>query len=613
MKTLVIQNNFPEFITQLGERVSIDFDSQRLVEENFNSEVALYNDLKYGIDDENYDLIIVSINLDKNNCLNFDGLDVVYTLRLSPDIKHQKVPIIILGSLGLEVVLRLCPKANILLSPGIHYKILTPDVLDFIQQNNFGNISDGEFKEFMQIIHLKPPENYASSHSLTNEWNIKRWFELIKNNESQAYKKLCLSIYNLIGLQTLHFKFVDEQNKILSHKLSRGKFKEKDKQEISIKGIENRKILFIDDEGHKGWNDLLCYIFENSNAELDKFLKFDKQDKSETLYNKLKAEYITSKAILNYDLLIIDLRLCDDDFNLDDLNKLTSFKFIEDIRSLNEGFQVMIFTASNKSWNIKRAIELGVTEYVVKESPMQMLSRQETYQKFVEFNNGVKKCIEKSFLSQMRTDIDQIKENNVFIKSKEIEKVEFSKLVFENGALLDELFTILKINHNILSNSALLICFTILESYADLFGSFDNGTWMIIDKNDEFALNYNRDSATTSFEIKRGFFTDIMKTTSEDDFALIGIDFYDSPKRRSIDSKVRANHPAAILRISTVLKYRDNISNSDINKLFKLVFIRNNSIAHNGNIKSGVKIGVDDIIWLINNIFKVIFKQKGVE
>ncbi|MET3978073.1 CheY-like chemotaxis protein [Mucilaginibacter sp. UYP25] len=558
---------------------------------------------------EGVEKVIIPCRLGADDA-EFMGLYLGLHIRLTKELdKFRYLPIIFISEDAKEEILENQinnnkTKSSLLLFTKGTKLISSFDLSDVIQ-NQIKPIEIEEYYySFISNIEIPIPEN-SSDHSITNEWNIYRWFEMIEDYDNQEYKLLSESIYNLKGIHSLYFKYRDELSKQIAHKTHRQTFKKKDKKRLEIQGIIDKKILFIDDEGHKGWNPLLKYIFDNSGAEISFYEKFDKNESQKELVEKLVKEFVITKHIFDYDLLIIDLRLCDDDFKNENIEELSSFIFIKEIARVNKGFQVMFFTASNKSWNIKKAIDLHATDYIVKEAPYQLFDKNQSYLKYVEFGKGVKKCVERSFLSKLRLEIDALKSNNI-LSSNSPDKIEFTNLVFSNGGLFDELFSVLELDHKALANNALLICFNILENYADLFGAFE-GTWMIWDKADRAQLNYSANSSQTLFELKFGFFSDIMQSSNDFDNTLIGVDFYPSLQQRHIDHRKKAKKASPILKIATVLKYRNNIPDVDINKLFRLRFIRNNATAHSGNIKPGIQISVDDVEFLISNIFKAIF------
>jgi CheY-like chemotaxis protein len=67
------------------------------------------------------------------------------------------------------------------------------------------------------------------------------------------------------------------------------------------------------------------------------------------------------------DVILLDLRLCDIDFE-DELpsNKLTGIQILDIVKNINKGIQVIITTASNKVWNFEAAKKYGANGYIIK-------------------------------------------------------------------------------------------------------------------------------------------------------------------------------------------------------------------------------------------------------
>jgi CheY-like chemotaxis protein len=606
MTSLLIHNSKVPDITvkKFSSAVKLVPNREQLASDTFDYDFFYDLELDKILKDKQYAIIYISLNLSDHDYLELNGLRVANQIRLSPKWKHTHVSLVLLGQESYFELMKLNSLSNILVTPGVYLK---SDLIFEIDSKK--EISPSDYLQYLTRINVEPPANYSSHHSITNEWNIKRWFEMIENDNSDDYQNISVCVSKLVVINSIYFKYIEELSKVQIKKNHRQRIKKKDQIELKISGIETKKILFIDDEGFKGWDVLMKYIFRHSGAEVEPFVHFDKQDTQEITFFKISEALIKDNFILNYDLLILDLRLCDEDFYINDINKLVSVRLIQEIRKLNAGFQILVFTASNKSWNIQKVLDLKVRHYVVKEAPEQLFDKQESYLKFVEFSRAVRSSIDNSFLAKLKIRIENLKAENNFLVSISEDEIEFKKSVFAKGGLLDELYTLLDINYEKLINNALLICFSILENYAEMY-IVSEATWKIIDKNDTLILNYISSSPKTPFELKKGYFLDVMQNfTEKKDETLIGVNFYDSPQQRSMVQNVKAKKLSPILKIALVLKYRDNLSNDTINALFKLRFIRNNSTAHAGNIKPGIKITLSDIDFFIDNVFKIIFRK----
>lgn len=50
-------------------------------------------------------------------------------------------------------------------------------------------------------------------------------------------------------------------------------------------------------------------------------------------------------------------------------NEFSGMKILKAIKAANQGIQVIMFTASNKAWNMKALLDAGADGYYIKESP----------------------------------------------------------------------------------------------------------------------------------------------------------------------------------------------------------------------------------------------------
>ena len=73
----------------------------------------------------------------------------------------------------------------------------------------------------------------------------------------------------------------------------------------------------------------------------------------------------------NYDVIFLDLRLLKEEDKVNQISNISDFtgtKVLRKIKDINKGIQVIIFTASNKVWNIEKLLEIGANGYYIKEN-----------------------------------------------------------------------------------------------------------------------------------------------------------------------------------------------------------------------------------------------------
>ena len=548
--------------------------------------------------------VFIKITL-STNYLEFVGLRMGIHIRLTNGYSDfHKLPLVFLGEENFEELTRIYSYSQILCSSGVYLVSETrKDVNWYFDEIEQGTLKGCQTTEsLLQSLKIEPAGNYGTSHSVANEWSLLRyWAMLDPDNSNEHYSNLECKVSELDYPKSLHFKSLEAN-------VNRQKFK-KGKNTISpeINGIDGKNIGIIDDEINKGWLDFYNYTFTKSGANVVSFTGFSKEQSKAELISKIQ-EWILSNLSSDdpIDIFVVDLRLHEDDFTEKNYEDLSGLRIVRFIKKHNPGIQIIIATASNKVWNFQKCLKEDVKYFCVKESPETTSTRNDTIMSYNHFSRQLTEAANDTFLSELYLVIEDICQNNRFIGSNNNEELEFGSRVFVKGGLLSEVFTLLNIDHSQLINNSLLICFSILENYADMYSIFDS-SWKVVDKSNSFVLNYTPTSPKTSFELNIGHFKDIMQNTDDRDKTIIGINFFDTPQSRSLNARAKATKPSPLLKIALVLKYRDNIDENVINRLVKLRFVRNNSTAHSGNIKQGVKIAVEDIFFIMENVFQNIF------
>lgn len=118
-------------------------------------------------------------------------------------------------------------------------------------------------------------------------------------------------------------------------------------------------VLLIDDEATFGWKEVVEKVFFNG-ASID--IADNKPSAIEAIKNK------------KFDLIFLDIRFGEADYKEIDIHKMCGYKILtKEVRSsfkaLNFSTPVIVFTASNKVWNIIEMMEAGADDYYIKEHP----------------------------------------------------------------------------------------------------------------------------------------------------------------------------------------------------------------------------------------------------
>lgn len=325
---------------------------------------------------------------------------IAYHIRLSiNELKYKSlIPILFVSTTTLNsIVLKASLWSHILSTKGVYFSSISDFEKIKLELSVVEEITSEEYKsEFWDIIKVLPGE-VMGRHSLANVWgaysmdkaantNILRFNSDFQSRSGELYFKYVSAINNL---KTLNIKTVGYINLSPSCPID----------------AKNRKILLVDDEADKGWESVLRKIFSTNLP--DDFVVINEKVKD---YDKFTPK---SKSIIeneHFDLYLIDLRLGgleEDGFLKPD--DFSGMKVMRKIKSINPGNQVIIFTASNKVWNLKALLDAGADGYYMKESPEFAFTNEFSVQNYLRFKDDVQRCFDRSYLKSVYLDIQDIK------------------------------------------------------------------------------------------------------------------------------------------------------------------------------------------------------------
>lgn len=293
--------------------------------------------------------------------------------------------------------------AEILLTPGI-------EVYDSIEAINDSNkpkeLSIEEYcDDFLPHIKVSSGEG---SHSIANEWAAYNIGRLINKSNSE--------IPETKDLLYLCYLLVNGMNKEQLESLVRPSAESVCKTEIRQLSVDRpRNILLIDDQDDK-WKNVIRNLVTNNgsknNITLDVWgnnlldIKFDKDTNTKVVSVKIRDKEDYRKEIIhNYDVLLLDMRLAGKKEQHQDTEKLSGIQVLKHIldekEGGNPGQRVIIFTSSNKAWNIKRCLEIGAQSIFIKESPMYPLQENERIENINSLIDDIQKGFESSWLKDV--------------------------------------------------------------------------------------------------------------------------------------------------------------------------------------------------------------------
>lgn len=442
---------------------------------------------------------------------------------------------------------------------------------------NIPQLTEEEINHSINNVNLSIPWNLGDNHSVANVWAIYRWCEMFDWKEDTpdiADSKLTKSLY----FKYLCAKFGEHD-----------RFKKDKRISPKIPDIENKTIAYIDDEYDKGWGNILHNIIEtHSTAKLVCFNGFDKKLSKEQLLKRVKQFVNETDA----DCFILDLRLHEKDF--DSKEKLSGHDIAEYIKEQNAGNQIVVFTASNKIWNLKEEVfKIGAVGYVLKESPEMNLKRDDSKELFWDFSKAISCACSMSFLKDIVKTQKQLKVNEP--SAKQLDDI-------------IELINMDKNNHNqSLLSSVLLIELAYLEYYIKEVKEF-------------YLLEEGKEtSARLSLCCKKDKEMQIMLTNhlfvkrrkiDERTNVCEMTEYSDNEKEPDSEWNQVSNSDAIIVSSAMLLHY--NLSLDDIKLYFELKIIRNTQIAHYSGINNVPDnlITIDMITKFYHNVLSKIILSK---
>ena len=336
----------------------------------------------------NVDAIIIDVDSTKtpDACLSY-----ALAIRLSLHEKKEAAlaPIIFMSSLTPDIF-KNSPYSTLLQTKGISFEtpLYTPTAVELIEP-----LTAKDYRPFfLDLIKVKP-NSTEGLHSIANQWGADVLSRIVLGTETDntLIKK---------ARQSLYFKYVLaltlSEDAILS--LSIGESTSEETEKLTTINATGKKILLIDDEADKGWSDVLKQMLNGSSFKTIKEQAADFSSLSEEAQNEIKYG--------NYDLIFLDLRMNGaqeegkvrpEDFS--------GMKILKSIKELNKGTQVIMFTASNKAWNMKALTDAGADGYYIKESPEYAFPFKYSISNTKSFCNNIKKCLERSYLKDIASKV----------------------------------------------------------------------------------------------------------------------------------------------------------------------------------------------------------------
>lgn len=545
-------------------------EENTIIEKNFSTNVSystLFLDLSSEISDSYLHNVLSEI-INKQEYQNiflplcfgpvlsdFNGLRLATHLRCTPGLNQNK-NIFIFSFVELETLIN-HECFGILKTKGVKLINYNYHSIKEHCDTTLNSLPAEELPFEIKKINLNIPDNYEDNHSITNEWGIYRWSKSLDLKD----KNIDLIIANQD--QNLYFKYL------------KAIFPISTQEKLEVKNLKIQyskvpKILYIDDEASLGWFSIFQKILVDINKMSLQYLdhEFNGLKRSEIIenaINKIKKE--------NFDIIILDLRLHKDDFENLSIENITGFKILNEIKNINKGIQVIVFSATNKIWNLQALQKAKVNGFIIKESPENSIDSEFTKKSL----NGLIIELENASKISFVKDVIQIcnKISNLLLPN------------FSNFTLINSYFNIatnllLQSNDDkLFFNFAYLQLFQTIEIFIDSIENFSDGENASVIAGKHNILVQKRTSTTVQCALTfRGKYIKQHETKN----------LKPSTKLTRLDTN---------FKVSSLLIFKLGQENSSVLNWTSIYTKRNNAVAHN---TSNVEIKVDDIFELLKFI-----------
>ncbi len=303
------------------------------------------------------DAFFIPTIIDQDSALSYDGVDLA--IRLYLDCIQSgilDVAVYLLSAEDKGSFYSHCDRADLLKCPNVHFLRNTKvEIEGSIRTLSLSPIEIESAQKALKNLRIKAPSAYKTHHSITNEWSIYRWSKYLGLDQVKVSSEIEDSLYFKHLAVVNGLSSIGGSNRLPS---------------ISANPKAQKRILLIDDEAEKGWHDFFKHFLSQSSVIFESLGESSFKRKTS---KEIEDIAITKVESFNPDVVILDLRLEDVDFNMENSSAgYTGMRILTRIKQeINQGIQVIGFTASNKVWNYLKWSDSGhgIDDIIVKESP----------------------------------------------------------------------------------------------------------------------------------------------------------------------------------------------------------------------------------------------------
>lgn len=583
MQGVFIFSDFKPFAKEIIEQLGIP-DDQVISTQTFEKENNYHDWLTEVLKNNEVKQILIPLNLNTNDPIN-DGLKIALHIRLNYELAVIKriVPIIFLSDFTLDVIIR-----NNDFDPDIN-----PQNLLFTKGVFLSSFDSDQIKKSIHKVESCAENEYHIG--ILNKLKITQKARLGKHSISNVWG--CFKLAQVTGLRDEIYKVenVAEQLKTLYAKylICYNDTYTNDKLiDLSPIKCNGKKILFIDDQAEDGWSSLMKNIFKSASNGFQAIDSSNYKNTETKLFHNFEGFYLECQKQIgkDWDLIIMDLRLNPEKEDIDNEmiqpTEFSGYKLINEFLNQNEGYQIIVSTASNKIWNINAALRRGASSYYIKESPEFNYSIKDTKKNYENFKDDVKKCFEKDYLRRVDSIHKKcLKYISINKPGREIKCQIFYDRTIASFQISFELLGKTTINPKYF-NLAFLTYFQVIEDYV---GQRDNFQRI---SNRECYVGPSRirviDDSTGTLIWKLTYKQD---RTNGDYFEVL-----DEAKTDEVSIQTLA-------KVSFVLAFMFNKNNDYLKKWANLNNIRNTKAGHGGANGYVTSANIEELLEIIKLIF----------
>lgn len=379
---------------------------------------------------------------------DYNGLRLAAHIRCTQSI-NQTTRIIIysfapVSSLFASPYFDILKTKNVTLIPHRKSSMLT-EAVKFVVE-----LKEDELSREMGKLKLDLPLNYEDSHSVANEWAIYRWARCLNIDFEDEFEKIDSVVNHNIYFKYLKTLFPVKDSDQL------------DVEKLEIKKTNEPKVLFVDDELERGWNELLVQIIFDNGISFDSigsdFKSLSKDAIFENVLSKVENQDI--------DIIILDFRLIESDFSAININDVSSIQLIHKIKKLNPGIQILVFSATNKVWNYQAIMEAGADGFLIKEAPVNSVDNTFTINSIKQLVQQLNIAVKRIFLKKLFALLNQIDSNLKSIDYEEGTEFSFFVLGLEKQLkIIFEGLKLIELKRKSTLDIVFLSCYNFLEQF----------------------------------------------------------------------------------------------------------------------------------------------------